>query len=246
MARSGMASLITRLRLAIGDPSGDPVVYSAWQTVHAYAIGDTRRPSSANGHFYRAVVAGTSAVGEPTFPTNGGSVIDGTVVWEDEGAIPSGSSTFTDDELQGFLDNHRTEVRTVELDPIRSVAAGGATSYLEYRAPRGFWEDAPLLQSNSYATLSPAASDLVTGRWTFATNTLAPVFITGQCFDLWGAAVEALQAMSALVSREFDFATNNQSFSRSQKHAGILRQIAEYARRARPSGTRVVEDRYAW
>lgn len=160
---------------------------------------------------------------------------------------PAGASqTFSDDELQDFLDAHRLEVRTVELEPVRSVASGGAVSYLEYMAPRGSWEDSPVLQSNSYAPLTPASSDLLRGRWTFATNTLAPVYITGQVYDLYGAAVDALLAVSATASQEFDFAEDGQSFTRSQKHAGVTRQITEYARRAWPPGPRIVDNRFAW
>lgn len=160
---------------------------------------------------------------------------------------PAGASqTWTDDELQDFLDDHRVEVRTAELIPVRSVASGGAVSYLEYMAPRGFWEDSPTLQSNSYATIVPATSDLLIGRWTFAASQTAPVYITGQVYDLWGAAVEAAEAWIGKLARDFDFATDGQRFDRSQKVRGLERVAETYRRKARPPGIRLVEHRYAW
>ena len=179
MARPTMATLITRLRKAVGDPAG-------------------------------------------------------------------GSQAFTDDELQDALDAHRVEVRLAELLPVRSVASGGAVSYLEYLAPRGYWEDAPVLQGSSYATLAVASSDLLVGRWTFAASQTPPVYITGQVYDLYGAAVEILEAWIGKAKLEFDFATDAQRFDRSQKVSGIEKLIATYRRRARPPAVRLVEHRWAW
>src|SRR6185369_6338863 len=106
-----------------------------------YVVGDARRPTVANGHWYRVSVAGTSAVSEPTFPTNGGSVIDGTVVWEDQGVIPSGTEQFTDDDLQDALDERRTDVR----EAILRTQATFAGTYTEFVAPRRWWEDTVVL-----------------------------------------------------------------------------------------------------
>lgn len=59
-----------------------------WVTLTAYALGDTVIPTVPNGRFYKAIVAGTSDVGEPTFPTLvGDTVADATVTWEDQGLI---------------------------------------------------------------------------------------------------------------------------------------------------------------
>lgn len=179
MARSTMATLITRIRLMVGDPAG-------------------------------------------------------------------GSQVFTDDEVQDILDAHRVEVRTAELIPVDSVAAGGAVSRKEFVAPRGAWESGAVLQSNSYATVAPTVADLVIGRWTFATDQTPPMYISGQVYDLWGAAGDVLEAWAAKVAREFDFATDEQTFDRSQKTRGLLRVAAEYRRKARPPATRLVTSRAAW
>ncbi len=62
---------------------------SAWSASTAYAVGDVVVPSAANDHFYVVEEggAGNSGGSEPTWPTDGGNVSDGTVTWRDAGMI---------------------------------------------------------------------------------------------------------------------------------------------------------------
>jgi hypothetical protein len=130
---------------------------------------------------------------------------------------------------------------------VRSVAGGGAVSYLEYLAPQRFWEDSPVLQSGSYATLIPSTSDNPAGRWTFATSQLPPVFITGQRYDLWGAAIDVLQAWLGKIKLEYPFSTaSGHQFGRDAKVSGIQKLIGEYQRKARAPHGRLIESRGAW
>jgi hypothetical protein len=234
MARSSMSALIAHLRTLVGDPSGTPTTYSAWQSAHAYVVGDARIPTVANGRWYRVIVAGTSAVSEPTFPTNGGSVIDGTVVWEDQGVIPSGTAQFTDDELQDALDERRMDVTEAQLRTVQTLAG----TYTDYSAPRRWWEDSVVLKDGDGTTLSPDTEDLIAGRWTFTAGQARPVFITGAYYDLYGTASGVLETWAAAAAREFDFATDQQTFNRSQKREGLMATAREYARRAIQPGAR--------
>lgn len=61
----------------------------AWATATAYAVGDIVKPTSGSDlHYYRCTVAGTShASTEPTWPTDGSTITDGTVTWEDAGTL---------------------------------------------------------------------------------------------------------------------------------------------------------------
>ncbi len=54
----------------------------SWVTVTAYALGDWVEPTTPSGFIFKATVAGTADVGEPTWPTTvGDTVVDGTVTW---------------------------------------------------------------------------------------------------------------------------------------------------------------------
>ena len=64
---------------------------SAWATSPGASspavVGDVCIKGVANDHWYMAVVAGTTDAAEPTFPTDGTTVVDGTVTWQDMGLI---------------------------------------------------------------------------------------------------------------------------------------------------------------
>jgi flagellar hook protein FlgE len=67
-------------------PNSDLTPPPAWKASTAYTVGQTISPPAANGHIYKCTVAGTSGASPPsTWPTNGGTVTDGTVTWEDMG-----------------------------------------------------------------------------------------------------------------------------------------------------------------
>lgn len=60
---------------------------SAWVTATAYAVGAVVIPGTPNDHWYMATVGGTSDVAEPTFPTDGSTVADNDITWQDMGPI---------------------------------------------------------------------------------------------------------------------------------------------------------------
>lgn len=59
----------------------------AWAATTAKVIGNVVIPSVANNHWYMAVQAGDTGASEPTWPTDGSTVVDGTVTWQDMGVI---------------------------------------------------------------------------------------------------------------------------------------------------------------
>ena len=72
--------------VTVSRKGGDDAV--AWVAATAYAVGDYVVPSSANQHMYKCTVAGTSdATTEPTWPTDGTTVVDATATWQDMGLI---------------------------------------------------------------------------------------------------------------------------------------------------------------
>ena len=150
------------------------------------------------------------------------------------------TSTFTDQQVQDALDQHRTEVRYAPLRPLISIAASGTVTWPSWFAPRGNWEDDPILTDASYTPLTPSVVDNATGRWTFAAS--QPwVLITGFCYDPYGAAVDLLYLTLQSVAAQFDFATDGQSFSRSQQMAGVQSLINAYRVKARPPAISIIQ-----
>lgn len=57
-----------------------------WAATTAYTVGQIVRPTTGNAHVYRAIVAGTSAGSQPTWPTvSGQTVVDSGVTWAEIG-----------------------------------------------------------------------------------------------------------------------------------------------------------------
>ena len=59
-------------------------VTASWAQSTAYSLGDKILDT---GHVYVVTVAGTSGGSEPTWPTNGSTVVDGGVTWDDLGVV---------------------------------------------------------------------------------------------------------------------------------------------------------------
>lgn len=151
---------------------------------------------------------------------------------------PAGSPTFSDVELQDFLDERRLDVVEAQLRTRSSTGVSGAVSYLDFYAPRRWWEASVVLANSQGAALTPSASDLITGHWSFTTSQAIPVYITGSCFDLYGTAQAVCESWAAKVAREFDFGTDQQTFDRTGKREGLLAVAREYARKAIPPAER--------
>lgn len=154
-----------------------------------------------------------------------------TLVYDPAGA----DQTFSDDELQTFLDGHQTEVRYASLAPVETINPGGSVSYLEYRAAAGWWEGTvSLLYDGSYDTLSPGTVNLEVGRWTFASHQPTPVYIVGYHYDVYSAAVDVLTAWAARLKFAYDFTADGATFRRSQQMQTIRGLIAQYSALAGP------------
>ncbi len=89
-AKSGKFSQLAKGNLAEANfkvENNDGATASAWQASTAYSVGDFTIPTAANGHYYKCTTAGTSDVSEPTWPTDGSTVTDGSAEWQDMGVI---------------------------------------------------------------------------------------------------------------------------------------------------------------
>lgn len=149
---------------------------------------------------------------------------------------PSGT-TFDDDAVQAALDERRTDVVEALLRT-RPSFAGSSVVYHDYFAPRRWWEASVVLHDTHGTVLTPTTSDLIAGHWTFGSGQAQPVYLTGSFYDVYGTAQGLLESWAATVAPEFDFATDQQTFNRSQKREGLLAVAREFARKAIPPGRR--------
>jgi hypothetical protein len=73
------------------------IASTPWAALTAYGVGASKLPTTANGFWYKATVAGTSAAGEPVWPiTVGATIVDGTVTWRNMGTVSSQTATTVD------------------------------------------------------------------------------------------------------------------------------------------------------
>jgi hypothetical protein len=59
-----------------------------WAASAAVAEETRAIPRNANGHWYAAEQAGNTGAVEPNWPTDGGVIADGDVLWRDQGNTP--------------------------------------------------------------------------------------------------------------------------------------------------------------
>lgn len=71
---------------------------------------------TAVGHYYRAENSGTSAATAPTWPTDGGTVADNDITWQDMGEIPVLLGTLTLSQPAGTIANGILTLNTITED----------------------------------------------------------------------------------------------------------------------------------
>jgi len=180
----------------------------------------------------------------------------GTVLTDLRNLINDAAGTaqvWTDDQLQFHLDRHRLDVYFMPLEPVPTYTGGGSVSYFEYRSPYRDYEatmggTAVFVVEDGLGENVSAASytaDTQNGIVTFTANTGGTAYyLTARSYDLYGAAGDVCEAWAQKVALEFDFSTDGQSFSRSQKAAMLSAQAERFRRKARraTSGSKVTRD----
>jgi hypothetical protein len=131
------------------------------------------------------------------------------------------------DDIQAALDVYRIEARYSELAPLVTYGGGGA-SYLTFQAATGYWESSAVLYNASYTALTPATSDPMAGRWTFATEPARPVTVLGWTHDPYQAAADLVEVRAAQLAEQYDFSTGPDSFSRSQRYKQLMDLAGRY------------------
>lgn len=160
---------------------------------------------------------------------------------------------FANQDVQDCLDRHRREYRETQLEALATTGYGGTVTCKTFQAECGMIEGGTaylggsagyLLQDGNFGTVTPSSSDLLTGRFLFATEPTRPVMLTGWYYDIYGAAAELLLQYKATISEDFDFKSGEGlTYSRSQKMEMVEKHRQTLLRQAwAPSATMVRTD----
>jgi len=163
-----------------------------------------------------------------------------------ERLIDDGDNTHhSKEDIQEALDQHRQEARYVDVTPVKSIAEGGAVTYLTYTAPRGLthWEATGSLLDYNYAALTPSSSDWMAGRWTFSSEPTRPVRLLGFTFDVYMAAADLLDVRASMLSEDLQsFSGQGGAFTLAAKSPSLRSQAKAYRAKARVQSIDLIRD----
>ena len=139
---------------------------------------------------------------------------------------PAGAGqAFTDDQYQPALDKTKRLPRFLLLTPILSTPPYTQTA--EYQAQYTDWEEGAILYDSAATNLTGLllSQDSLTGLFTFTLPRTPPVYISGQFYDLYKAAVDILESWSATLKLNYPF--SNQGTSVGGSRANLTAQFEQ-------------------
>jgi hypothetical protein len=129
---------------------------------------------------------------------------------------PSGSPTWTDNQIQDVLDAGRVDYRYLRLAATPDWSTG-AIRFLDYYAPWGDWEADYTFAQYYTTTVTPSTTEPIVGHITFATSTFPPVYIAfGKSYDIYRAAADLLERWAAQWVMAYMVIANGQRLERQQ------------------------------
>lgn len=144
----------------------------------------------------------------------------------------SATQFFTDLELQEYLDNYKSRVKYGELEGIDSFAPGGTASTLAFTYNAKPFESGVYIVDADYNVITPATEDVIEAYWTVLSEPAnLPLYVSGTYYDMYSAAVEALQAHLARLRKHYTVSMAGQSFARSQPAVATQALIDQYRRK---------------
>ncbi len=149
-----------------------------------------------------------------------------------------------DDQIEQVLDRHRVEIFRERLGREPSYPGGGSVVYKIHFSSYGNLEaGTALFIEDSVGDNRGTADysvDYQTGRIDFSADQAGTtLYMTARSYDPFGAAAEVLESWAASEARQFDFATDGQSFQRRQKAEGLREQARLLRKRARVQSRRL-------
>lgn len=139
----------------------------------------------------------------------------------------SGTTYWTDDQLQSVLDQHRTDFQRLPL-LADTTYLDSASYYYDYYIPDYDW-----LEGTASGTAAWVLSNGTGGTVAYSAYTLnldakhikftadqagTAYYLTGRGFDMYQAAADVWEQKAADVWEAFDLKTDNHDMTRSQKY----------------------------
>jgi hypothetical protein len=146
---------------------------------------------------------------------------------------------FTDDDIQGVLDEGREDVVNKPLCP-KPTYSGATIQYLNYYSEYGGWESDYVLKQYLTVLVTPSSVEEIAGHFTFAVSTLPPVYITGKIHDIYRASADLLERWAARWVLSYDVLVGGQQFKRSQATTALLALAKSYRQKQRPRSISMV------
>jgi len=182
-------------------------------------------------------------------------------------ADPAGANQqFDDQTIQDQLDQNREDLWYYPLKVAPAIINAASTNNVPsmvfadyYSEGYSWWEADVILQGNSTSThaawvvLTPVASDLIVGHWSFEASSLTqlfangtfpgqypPVWATGKSFDIFATAADLCDIWSAYLAGKYDITVEGQTLKRSQLMQAKQTLANVFRRQARPKAATMV------
>ena len=160
----------------------------------------------------------------------------------------SGSTYWTDDQIQAVLDRYRLDFADDQLRSMREYDAGGTARYYTHTTIYSNLEATSGGSTVLYIRDSTGAragttawtADYNAGRFTFTADTAGTVYyLTGRSYDVYAAAAELWETKAAHVAERFDFTADGASFKASQLISQYEKMAARCASQSSMGGITV-------
>jgi hypothetical protein len=152
---------------------------------------------------------------------------------------------WSDEQIEAALDRARLDVWGEQLTVQPQYAAAGSVVYRVYNSRYANYEQTAggtalfIVRDGTGATVGTAlyTADYTRGVVTFGTTTNGDIrTLEGRAFDVYGAAADVLDGWAGYLARQFDFATDGQSFKLSQQREALEALAARYRAQAKGYG----------
>ncbi len=158
---------------------------------------------------------------------------------------PSGSPTWTDNQIQDVLDAGRVDYRYLRLAPTPDWSTG-AIRFLDYYAPIGDWETDYTFAQYFTTVVTPSSTEPIVGHITFAASTFPPVYIAfGKSYDIYRAAADLLERWASQWIHAYDAMVDGQKLARSQMVIAYRDLAKHYRMQQRPRSAKLTRPDFA-